>query len=260
MIMFFDNEKKLMRTGLFSSRVNMISYLLMRFMADKSEPVGSWGLREELLDFGIDCSTATVGRYLKELDYKEYTIQQSNQGRILTPAGQAQLDALEERLERVRVQDELSKAVKITEYGELIDLLYVRRALETEAARQAALKATAKELEALEKSVDTHRDIVQKNQDPTDPALEFHSVVAKISHNKFIYSILSMLIYEEKKIESVMETLVTRERGRIYVKEHEEIARAICEHNAKKAAELMYRHTDKLCKAVEEHVGEGLEA
>ena len=134
--MVFNSEKSLMRTGLFSSRTKMISYLLLRFIADKDEPAGSWVLREDLLSFGIDCSTATIGRYLKELDYREYTVQKSNQGRVLTPIGQAHLEELEERLERTRMQEKLSKAMKVTEYGELIELLYVRRALETEAARQ----------------------------------------------------------------------------------------------------------------------------
>ena len=103
--MVFNSEKSLMRTGLFSSRTKMISYLLLRFIADKDEPAGSWVLREDLLSFGIDCSTATIGRYLKELDYREYTVQKSNQGRVLTPIGQAHLEELEERLERTRMQE-----------------------------------------------------------------------------------------------------------------------------------------------------------
>lgn len=254
--MVFNSEKSLMRTGLFPTRTKMISYLLLRFIADKDEPAGSWVLREDLLSFGIDCSTATIGRYLKELDYQEYTVQKSNQGRVLTPSGQAHLQELEERLERTRMQEKLSKAMKVTEYGELIELLYVRRALETEAARQAALNAGEEDLVALMRSVEDHRDTVQKNQDPTEPALEFHTIVADISHNKFLFPILNMLIYEEKKIEAVMETLVTRERGKIYVKEHEQIACAICEHDAEKAAQLMNAHIDELCSAVEEQARE----
>ena len=234
--MVFNSEKSLMRTGLFSSRTKMISYLLLRFIADKDEPAGSWVLREDLLSFGIDCSTATIGRYLKELDYREYTVQKSNQGRVLTPIGQAHLEELE--------------------YGELIELLYVRRALETEAARQAAINARAEDIAVLIRSVEDHRDTVEQNRDPTEPALEFHAVVADISHNKFICPILNMLIYEEKKIEAVMETLVTRERGRVYVKEHEQIAQAICDHDGEKAAQFMYAHIDELCKAVEEQACE----
>ena len=202
---------------------------------------------------GIDCSTATIGRYLKELDYREYTVQKSNQGRVLTPIGQAHLEELEERLERTRMQEKLSKAMKVTEYGELIELLYVRRALETEAA---AISARAEDIAVLMRSVEDHRDTVEQNRDPTEPALEFHAVVADISHNKFICPILNMLIYEEKKIEAVMETLVTRERGRGYVKEHEQIAQAICDHDGEKAAQFMYAHIDELCKAVEEQACE----
>ena len=138
----------------------------------------------------------------------------------------------------------------------MIELLYVRRALETEAARQAAINARAEDIAVLIRSVEDHRDTVEQNRDPTEPALEFHAVVADISHNKFICPILNMLIYEEKKIEAVMETLVTRERGRVYVKEHEQIAQAICDHDGEKAAQFMYAHIDELCKAVEEQACE----
>ena len=47
------------------------------------------------------------------------------------------------------MQEKLSKAMKVTEYGELIELLYVRRALETEAARQAAINARAEDIAVL---------------------------------------------------------------------------------------------------------------
>lgn len=183
--MVFNSEKSLMRTGLFSSRTKMISYLLLRFIADKDEPAGSWVLREDLLSFVLT-AVQPPGRYLNELDYREYTVQKSNQGRVLTPIGQAHLEELEERLERTRMQEKLSKAMKVTEYGELIELLYVRRALETEAARQAAISARAEDIAVLMRSVEDHRDTVEQNRDPTEPALEFHAVVADISHNKFI--------------------------------------------------------------------------
>lgn len=136
--MVSNSEKSLMRTGLFSSRTKMISYLLLRFIADKDEPAGSWVLREDLLSFGIDCSTATIGRYLKELDYREYTVQKSNQGRVLTPIGQAHLEELEERLERTRMQEKLSKAMKVTEYPDILSLEDVRSILNVRTKKTAA--------------------------------------------------------------------------------------------------------------------------
>ena len=248
------NETILMQTGLFSDKFKVYSYLLLHFIGEKNEPVGSWTLRQDMISAGIDCSTATIGRYLKELDAQDYTVQHSKSGRVLTPGGRAYLQEMEEKLERAQIQSELSKTVKVTEYSELIDLLDARKALETEAARLAAQNATDDELQKLLKTVSSHQDTVRRNEDPTNVALDFHATVAEISHNRFIRSILNMLIYEEKRIEGKMETLVTRERGRIYVKEHEQIADAICRHDVEEAAKLMNDHISTLCLAVGEQV------
>lgn len=246
------NEKQLLRTGNFSSPKKLRFYLLLRFIDQRGEPAGCGVLREDFLKFGIDCSTATIGRYLKELDFKDYTVQNSNLGRVLTPSGKAYLRDMNERLERAMMQSELSKNVKVTNYDELEELLLARRALEAEAARLAALNATDEELNRLMEAVQRHKQTVQRNEDPTETALQFHTVVAEISGNRFVISILNMLVYEEKKIESKMDALVTRERGRLYVVEHEEIAKAICSHNADLAKELMNKHLTVLCDAVVE--------
>ena len=254
--MSLPSEKQLIQSGLFPNRTAVVLYMILRLVAGSNEPMGCGVLREKLLPAGVNCSTATIGRYLKELDYREYTIQQSNMGRIITPGGRAYLRNMEEKLERTIIQTELSKAVTVKEYGELIDLLDARKALETEAARLAALNATEADMERLILSVTEHKDTVQHNEDPTDVALDFHAVVAEISHNRFINSILTMLIYEEKKIESKMEFLVTRERGRIYVKEHEKIAKAILARDADLAAKLMSEHIAVLGAAVAEQAEE----
>lgn len=251
------SEKQLMQSGLFPNKTAVVSYMILRLIAEKNEPMGCGILREELIPAGVKCSTATIGRYLRELDCLEYTVQRSNMGRVITPGGRAYLRNMDEKLERTKIQTELSKAVKVTEYGELIDLLDARKALETEAARLASMNATEADMERLMQSVTEHKDTVSHNEDPTDVALDFHAVVAEISHNRFINSILSMLIYEEKKIESRMEFLVTRERGRIYVKEHEKIAQAIQARDADLAARLMNEHIAVLGAAVAEQSGEG---
>lgn len=250
------NANQLIQTGLFANRTKMIFYLLLQFIDERNEPVGSGVLREDLLSIGIDCSTATIGRYLKELDYLDYTVQQSNMGRIITPGGKAYLKDMNERLERSCIQTEFSKTMKVTEYSELIDLLDARRALETEAARLAACNANEKDIARLMETVSAHQDTVKRNQDPTNVALDFHAVVAEISHNRFISSILNMLIYEEKKLEGKMETLVTRERGRIYVREHALIAQAIEERDEDRAASLMSEHIATLGRAVAEQADE----
>lgn len=245
-----------MQTGLFKTRTEMFNYLLVKCMHAKDEPLGSWVLKAELENFNIECSTATIGRYLKEMDTMEFTIQKGNQGRVLTPTGLAWLEEVEERLARAKMRDELSRAIQVTEYDELIHLLHMRKVLETEAARLAALFATEEEIRHLRELVEIHQKYIEDNQDPTQPALDFHEVVAEMSHNKFMTAMLNMLIFEEKLIESNFKTLVTRERGRVYVREHDEIAHAIEIRDAHKAARLMQAHVQKLCSAINEQASE----
>ena len=59
-----------------------------------------------------------------------------------------------------------------------------------------------------------------------------------------------MLIHEEKRIESVMESLVTRERGQAYAKEHAAIAEAIIAKDPVRAAKLMEQHIQVLSDAI----------
>lgn len=100
----------------------------------------------------------------------------------------------------------------------------------------------------------THYRYVAEKKDPTDPALEFHSLVAQISHNRFMKTMLDMLIFEERNIEGQIETLITRERGDIYVVEHEDISNAITAGDGAQAASLMGAHIDKLLTAVQEQI------
>lgn len=236
----------------FDNRKDYITYLIMKCIEQSKGAVGSWALRENLLENGVDCSTATVGRYLKDLDYKEYTFPCGNQGRILTPLGKAQIATLDLSINRYEVQSKLAREVQVNSYEELIDLINTRKALEMEACAQACVRATENDLKLLKKALSDHQACVDNNEDPTDTAFNFHEVIGQICHNKFLYAMLDMLFFEEKKMESRFETLVTRERGKSYVKEHWQITEAIAARDSWKAAQLMSKHIDVLRYAVEE--------
>lgn len=249
-----DKRKSLMQTGVFKTQKDIIIYLLARLIKENEGPVGSWTLKANLDEMGIECSTATVGRYLKNLDSKGYTLQRSNQGRILTPTGIDWLKDMDERLARAKMRNETTKAMQVNEYAELVDLLRTRKAIEMEATRSAALYATEEEIASLRKSIVVYHRYVAEKRDPVDPALDFHSRLAVISHNKFIKALLDILIFEEKQIEASMESLLTRERGGVYVVHHENIADAIEARDAEKAARLMGEHMDEILSAVEEQI------
>lgn len=251
-----DERKKLMQLGVFKTQADSMMYLIARSIDRTEGPVGSWSLKMDLDDSGVESSTATIGRYLKMLDAKEYTIQKSNQGRILTPAGKIWLDGLENRIARAKVREDIGRRIHVNEYTEMVDLMRVRKLIEVEAARLAAENADGEDLKRLEEALATHHQYVEGNMDPVDPALDFHLAVTQASHNKFMFAVLSLLAFEEKQIESTIEVLRTREMGSVYVVEHDDIMQAIREHDSKKAERLMEIHMQAIVSEVEKQVAE----
>lgn len=247
-----DAKKRLMQTGLFRTENDAVTFLIASIIEDSASPIGAWTLKEKLKKYGIDYGTATVGRYLKELDSQGLTEQKSNQGRILTEPGQQWLSKISNNVTRAQIHKQSSKALKIDSYSDLVELIQARKAIEIAGVALAVEQATDEDLVKLKQAVIKHYRYVAENRDPTDPALEFHSIVAEISHNRFIKAMLDMLIFEERTIEDNIEQLVTRKRGDTYVVEHDDISSAIVERNAEKAISLMSQHLDALLSAVRE--------
>lgn len=244
------NPQELMRSGVFKNRSDMVHYLLMRTIRDNGEAIGSWTLKAELEGVGLDCSTATIGRHLKDMDSREFTVRKSNQGRVLTPLGIARLERYEESLTRAVFSDAVSDALRVNRFEELVDLLRTRQALETEVARQAAGRYVDADRDVLMRALGEHQDCIDHNLDPTNPALDFHSALVQLSHNKFMIAILDMLIHEERRIELLFVDLVTRERGKAYVADHALIAEAVLQRDGERASTLMNQHMGKICRDI----------
>lgn len=251
-----NSWKKLLKTGVFKDQSEIIDYIILTTLKQKDEPLGCWALQTSLMDYKIEKSTASIGRQLQMLDTKAYTVRYKNKGRIITPAGNSWLKMMNERIKEVERKDKLSETIKVTELEELIDLLSARKILETEVTRTAAVKATDEDIKKINLALDEHKKCVEANNDPTDSAFSFHNAIAESCHNKFMKAMLDMLIREENRIEALVETLVTRERGNAYVKEHEAIAKAIEAKNARLAANLMEKHIEVLCDDIEEQIEE----
>lgn len=237
---------RLMGTGVFRKKAQIIEYLLMDCLRENDKPVGSYVLKNYLDSRGANSSTATVGRYLKDLDDQGYTVRHSNQGRLLTPLGRSHIHAWDEKLERIYYRNAISDAMNISKYEELLDMIRIRVALETEMTRQAAQRAKEEDIAYIYETLARHQQAVDANLDPTDTALEFHLAVAKASHNKSAIAIFDLLILEEKRVEKRFEELVTRERGGVYVVDHKEIAEEIKNKNADNAANLMAVHVEDI--------------
>lgn len=238
----------------FKSSKEFSHFLIMSLIDAAGKPIGAYELQPLLAANGVSCSTATIGRQLKELDSAEYTIQQSNLGRILTPLGISVLNSQRSQLDRAKIHGAFSKALYIHQYDELIDLIYARKIIEPAIAFLAAENATEQEILELSKHLEKHRVVTNNNQDPTDAALDFHTYIGKISHSKSLNAMLNVLIFEEKRVESTFESLLTRERGRSYVVEHSNIFHAIQARNPEKARDLMEQHIQVLYCAIVEQI------
>lgn len=249
-----NEKKRLLQTGVFKNENDTVLFLLVKQIGSKDGPAGSWTLREDMEKAGIVYSIATIGRYLKTLDLKGYTFQKGNQGRLLTEDGKVWLDKMEESLARAEIRNESSRALKVNKYSDLIDLMKARKAIEVETVRLAALNASEKEITDLRKTINVYYRYIAQKKDFVDPALNFHSIIADMSHNRFMKAILEMLVFEEKGIENNIEQLETRDKGNIYVIEHDDITRAIEERNPDLASELMAKHMDGILKDVEYQV------
>lgn len=240
----FESISSLNEYARFQSKTELYEFVIMHIIGENRGPIGSWEMKIVLNDYEAELSTASIGRYLKELDSKGMTEAVSNKGRVLTEKGRAVLAEKEENIRTAMLHNNIREAVEITQGSQLVQLYSVREALEIEAVREAVKCASDEELGQLSATIDAYYECIEKDENFTDPALQFHVVLAEISQNRFLEAILKMLIYEQKRIEAKFEILVTREmeQGRTYAREHEKILQALLERNEKKASELMAVH------------------
>lgn len=249
----FKSYNSLSDNAHFQSKAELYEYIIMCIIDENDGPIGSWALKSALNDYEAELSTASIGRYLKEMDSKGITETVRNKGRVLTEKGKKILAEKEESVTTAMLHNNIREATDITEYSQLIQLYYVREALEIEAVREAIQYASDEEIAEIDHTNKEYKKCIERKEDFTDPALSFHAVLARITKNRFLEAILIMLIHEQKRIEAKFEILATRdmEYGQRYTAEHEEIYEALKERNTKKATRLMAIHLEGIRGALE---------
>ena len=232
----------LVHCGAFGDRIEVIKYLMLRLINEKSTGIGAWDVQARLQDMGIQLSTATAGRYLKELDTDGYTNKISNKGRVLTEKGTERLEALDMTVTSSIMHKNVQESVIGSEYKDLIDIYAVRIGIENEAVKLCCRYATDEELANIEKLVLEYEQLAEKGEDFMDASLDFHVSIARATRNKFMESFLTMLIFEQKRIELGLKKLTTRDEGKLFSSQHADIYKSICRRDEKKAVELMQDH------------------
>ena len=178
-------------------------------------------MKEKMESLGDSISLASVGRLLKELDGLGWTELVSSQGRILTAKGQRQLEALQIDVERLKIEAEMKEATDPENAQDIIDLLNVRVIIESEVIKSVIENASDEEIGRLEDSVKRHKQCVSMGEDTELLPINFHQVLCTLSCNRFLNSVLKLLIHEELRLEEKFPEIATKLRDAHHLVEHE---------------------------------------
>lgn len=236
----------------FPSRSELLDYLIMEIIRREDSIVGSLTLKIELDKLNVVVATATIGRSLKMLDAKGWTRSVSNKGRMLTAEGRAALAALNNRIERSMLSDEIVDSVEINHFDDLVNVLQARRIIEREAARLAAENATQEDFAGMQQMLEQHRMLLEKKLDDSRAGLDFHTLVVDAGKNRFLGAVERLLAYEEHRIESNFESLSVRNHALEYIGVHQELLNLLKERNADAACRLMEEHISAIIESVKQ--------
>lgn len=242
------------KDGIVADRTR-IERIALESLASADGPVGALRLVELLSRHEIGISEATAGRILRSLDHRGLTQPVAKLGRRLTDAGRMRL----QELEILQRQDEqtamLVGAASPADVDELIDLLYVRRAVEPEAARHAALRASDEERATLQSLAESHLHRVASGAGGEDVALNLHRLVARASHNKMLTAVARLTVDPSTNGLSTLLDLISSEADAqfTFAHEHRDIVDAILARDPDRAETAMREHVDDLIKVVQEY-------
>jgi GntR family transcriptional regulator, transcriptional repressor for pyruvate dehydrogenase complex len=232
-----------------------IERIALETLASAAGPIGASRLVEELSRHDIDLSEATAGRFLRSLDRRGLTRPMGKLGRLLTEEGRIRLQQLQILQRQGEHSALLVGAATPVDIDELIDLLYVRRAVEPEAARHAALRATDQERDAIRAVADSHIHHVIGGTDHAEAAIDFHRLVARASHNKMLTAVASLTLDPSNNPLSTLLDVISIEAGAhfAFAHEHRDIVEAIIARQPQRAEVAMREHVDDLIRVVQEY-------
>jgi GntR family L-lactate dehydrogenase operon transcriptional regulator len=225
--------------------------LILSFLGRAEGPVGSGAVCDWLRQDGNEISEATVGRFLRELDFRDLTERSGFRGRILTEKGQARLAELRHERSVALSSTELMRALRANNgIEEVVGVLVARRGLEREIARLAAVYATDRDLEALEALVDRYETVDHLGA-AAEADFAFHSRLAEVAGNKVLQA-ATRLIHAEAQATMIPEQIRRKLKPQLG-RQHREILEALKVHDPDRAESAMVGHLDGIIEAVKHH-------
>lgn len=221
---------------------------ILRVIQNYGSPVGAGLIFETLNDIGNMQSEATVSRVLRRLDHKNITERVGYQGRVITGFGKEYLQNLEERKKQNDYGLELITALSSAE--EILDILAVRKLLEKESARLAAIN-TDRSIN-LQQYTDISQELLDDPVETTRMDFRFHEIIAEMSQNTILKTTLQLLM-QNRDLHRIT-GYIRRRVGTDLNKDHIRIAKAIESKDGLEAETAMADHIETVIKDVQKYI------
>lgn len=230
-------------------RMDQLQYRVLEVLAESPNPEGAGSLVRRLSARGFHGSQATLGRALRVLDERGYTLRLSNKGRVLTSSGRHWLAGARHRQETHRWTRDTLTAVGQSTLTELRQSMVARRALERAIARLAAENASPSEIAELGRIIAGHRDNLAGGGRGAEEAVAFHVALAKASGNRFLVSAAELVRTSSEALENLMYHLGATVGGSYG--EHIEVVEAVAKRDPDAAERAMVTHLDELIRQID---------
>lgn len=220
-------------------RTNPLEYQILRMMEEAKEPLGAGALGEMLRECDITISEAGVGRALRDFRHQGFLLRMGFQGHVITESGRTRLRELEDARAFGENLELLLQSGPMQGHT-IADILIARRALEREAAYQAALNATDEDIKRLEDIIRAQYEGMEKNENYANLSTAFHREVMVIADAPILKSLYELIGLSVQWQDFFIGTF--KMYNQPLNVSHEKILAAIKEHDANKASSLMGEH------------------
>jgi len=231
-----------------------ILYMVLKSIEESAAPIGAGSIQRTIAP-QASLSMATVGIILRDLQDRGFVIREGYRGHLITPEGRDFLAAYRNRQKKACLADRIFDYLTGSDRQRLVDILEVRRAIETEAARLAAGRAREIDIQRLSRNVEEQgKASGEKERAALDR--EFHAVLLDAAHNPLLNTLFDFS--EQVTAASDGETLdhflstVREEIGGALAADHAQIIQAILRRDANAAERVMAAHLDRVVEFLQD--------
>lgn len=223
--------------------------VLAEYLLDAGAPIGAAKAHRFLAGRGFGLSQATTSRSLLRLDGAGFTERVGTSGRRLRPEARRFLERRAARRRRNTLVERMAEGADRTL---LLDLLRLRRQIESEAVTLVVARATEDDLRGIEETVTSYERHFRDHGDFSADAIAFHLLLCKAARSLPYELIAEALFAEIDRLEPILVQASARASatGRSN-EEHAAIAAALRARDAETSVRLVRGHFDTMISWLE---------